>query len=564
MYADEGKIFYKIAPIEDIYKTFIHLRYKVLNVKLTQKYLSFIVFAYIVNKYDFKISNLKFSIDSKDYINTTLKQYESNNSNIKLLFKNNIHKYKFDIDKLLKSDESINNYITYNLTVNGIELQYKIGIRDIRMALRIKARKYYNLPFKSKYIKDSAIHIRRTIGSNLILVRRKKEPIEETRRFRILESKVVSKTLYTVGKIVTKCRVKKINLFYEKFSSKAEEGVYELCQKCAQSKKTKNFFIIDSNSEDYKRIKEDKKVVKKFSFKYYWLIYNASRFIASEAPSHINILRSNNKYLRKATYDKKFIFLQHGIIYMKNLDANSSFEVGKEGEAEYFIVSSEKEKKVVQQMLGYRPNQLLKTGLAMYSMIDYKHINESSDDIVTVMLTWKPYEEALHNFEKSSYYQNLINIYNILKEFIEPNKIKIVAHPKVYEMLSETDMKDVIWQGPISEILKITKLFITDYSSACYNAFYQGAGVLFYQPDLELYEKLNGKLVPKDDEYIGPRVFNREELVTSLKKFITDGSINLKAIRTIEHEKIYGLINEFSDGKNIDRIYEKLKELKIV
>ena len=131
-------------------------------------------------------------------------------------------------------------------------------------------------------------------------------------------------------------------------------------------------------------------------------------------------------------------------------------------------------------------------------------------------------------------------------------------------MLSETDMKDVIWQGPISEILKITKLFITDYSSACYNAFYQGAGVLFYQPDLELYEKLNGKLVPKDDEYIGPRVFNREELVTSLKKFITDGSINLKAIRTIEHEKIYGLINEFSDGKNIDRIYEKLKELKIV
>ena len=110
----------------------------------------------------------------------------------------------------------------------------------------------------------------------------------------------------------------------------------------------------------------------------------------------------------------------------------------------------------------------------------------------------------------------------------------------------------------------MTKMFITDYSSACYNAFYQGAGVLFYQPDLVVYEKLNGKLIPNDNEYIGPRIFNKEELKNKLEETIIDGKINLASIRTKEHEKIYSVINEFSDGKNIDRIYNELKKREII
>ena len=107
-------------------------------------------------------------------------------------------------------------------------------------------------------------------------------------------------------------------------------------------------------------------------------------------------------------------------------------------------------------------------------------------------------------------------------------------------------------------------MFITDYSSACYNAFYQGAGVVFYQPDLELYEIENGKLIPNDDEYIGLRTLNKEELIDVLNKSIKDGKIDLSVLRTEEQEKMYQTINEFSDGKNIDRICDKLKELNLV
>lgn len=564
VYSRNSTICYKKAPVENIYKIFVKLPYKFIKVAIGRKYVKFRIFAYLKNIYNLPIENIAFAIDSNNYKNTSLKEYNLPKNKLKLLLEKNVYSFKFKISDLLDSNEEINNYVCFNLKIDGQDIQYKLGIVDKKIKSNKEPRKYYNLPLKGKYIKDYAIHIRRTVAGNLILMKRMIEPEEKKIKFRFLECKLISKVLYKLGKFLTKHRKKNINIFYEKFASKAEEGVYELYTKCKESNISKNYFVIDKISPDYQRIKNDKNVVKRFSLRYYWLVYNTTWFIASEAPSHLNILRSNNKYFRRATYDKKFVFLQHGIIYMKNLGINSSFKKGKEGESQYMVVSSEKERDVVVDMLDYNEEQLIKTGLAMYSSIEYNHINNKSEDIITVMLTWKPYEENLYNFEESSYYKNIIEIYDTLKKYVKPENIKIVAHPKVYDLLNNTDLKDSIWQNPISEVLKISKMFITDYSSACYNAFYQGAGVVFYQPDLELYEIENGKLIPNDDEYIGQRALNNDEFIKILDKSIKNGKIDLSYLRTKEQEEMYKTINEFSDGKNTERIYEKLKDVKIV
>ena len=180
------------------------------------------------------------------------------------------------------------------------------------------------------------------------------------------------------------------------------------------------------------------------------------------------------------------------------------------------------------------------------------------------MLTWKPYEEQLYDFEQSSYYQNVIEIANMLKKYIDRDNIILISHPKAESLLINTDLKNSIWNKSISEALEKTKLLITDYSSVCYNTFYQGGGVIFYQPDLQLYESENGPLIPDKDEYIGKRVFNIKELEKLIKKTIKNKKINLDEVRTKKFEENYKTINEFSDGKNIDRIYEKLTQLNIV
>ena len=560
VYSDNGVLKYEKRKKNKAYKRLVKIKYKVIGISLNKRNIKVRVLAFIVNKYEIKIDSQKFYIDKVLGTQSCLKQYKNEISKSQMIKDKNIYTFKFKTKDILQDEATVNSSIRFELTINDRNINYKLAKED----KNIKSSKYYYKPLKSIYVKDFAINIRRTFKGNLILVKRLKEPIEDTFKFKILENKLFSAIMYRIGKAFSKFRRKKINIFYEKFAGKAEEGVFELCKLCNKSQKTKNYFVIDENSPDYERIKNNKNVVRKFSFKYYWLIYNCTSFIASEAPGHLNILRSSNKYFRSATYDKNFVFLQHGIIFMKNLGVNSTFNKGREAESNYMVVSSEKERNVVMEMLGYEKDELIKTGLAMYDHIKYNHINQNSEDYVTIMLTWKPYEEHMYNFEESSYYQNVIQICEMLKKYIDTNKIIMIAHPKAQSLMENTDLKDAIWNKPISQALEKTKLLITDYSSVCYNSFYQGSGVIFYQPDLELYEEENGPLIPKNDEYIGKRAFDIEELESIIKDTIKDKKIDLSNIRTRKHEEIYKTINEFSDGKNSERIYEKLVELKLV
>ena len=538
VYSKDGIIRYAYCTQSDAYRKIIRLRYRILKVSLTKKVLKIKVLAYVINNCKRNIKETTFYIDEVLGQKCTLKEYTKQISKLQILEDRNIYTFKFKIDDII-ADKSV---------ING----------PIRFALNIDA------PMKSVFTKDYAIHIRRTIKGNLALVQRLKEPIENTFKFKIMESRPVSSFLYFVSKILIKIRKNSINLLYEKFASKAEEGTYDLFLLMQKNNKGKNYFIITEDSPDYEKIKDNKNVVKRYSLKYYWLLYNANNFISTEAPIHLNILRSNNKALRKSIIDKPFIFLQHGVTYLKAQANNSTFAKGKEGEVSYIVVGSEKEKDIVVDMLGIDEEQVLKTGLPIFSKIKYNHINENSDDIVTIMLTWKPYEEQLYNFEESTYYNNVLKIYNMLTKYIDKNKILIIGHPKANELLNNTDLKDALYQGQISKALEMTKLLITDYSSVCYNAFYQGAGVVFYQEDIEKYEAENGKLIPNDDEYIGKRAFNINELESIIMEIIENNKIKLSEVRRKEFENNYKTINEFTDGKNIDRIYEKLIKLRLI
>lgn len=559
VYSNNDKIQYIYCSKKFLYKKLVKINSKVLSLNLTKKNLRIILSTYIINKYDLNIEDMRFFIDEQLYKTCKLKQYNKKISMFQRLKKENIYIFNFKIKDILEDKSIINGAIKYVLKINGTDISYRIAKKNRKQ----NNPQHYYSPIKGIFVKDFAIHIRRTIKGELTLVKRKKDPIENTLKFKLIENRFISWVLYQSSKIAIKIRKKKINVFYEKFSEKAEEGAYDLFLIIKdKSLNTRNYFIIDENSKDYKKIKDIKGVVKKYSLKYYWIIYNANNFISTEVPIHLNILRSNNTNLRKSLSDKTFIFLQHGIIYLKNLGKNSPFGKGKEGQASYIVAGSEKEKDVIVEMLGICEEQVLKTGLPIFSKIKYNHINNNSEDCATVMLTWKPYEEQLYDFEKSSYYKNVTQICTILKKYVD--KIILIAHPKAQELLSRTDLKDTLWNKPISEALEKTKLLITDYSSVCYNSFYQGSGVIFYQPDLELYEKENGKLIPNDDEYIGKRAFNIEDLEGILKQSINNKKIDLNKLRTKKFENNYKLINEFSDGKNIERIYQELIKLKLI
>ena len=470
-------------------------------------------------------------------------------------------KYEIPLESVISQETLINNPIHIEADIDGEVLEFNVGHK----AGKKRPGKFYYVPVISAYYRDKALFVRGNVNQNYTLVVRDKDPIEYDQNFLALENKWNSFRMYYMGKVERAFRKIPVNLYYEKNSMKGEEGTFEIFLLASKSEHSRNYFILDRNSPQWEELSKYPNVVAKYSRLYYRLLYSADCFISTETPSHLNVHRAVNRYVRKTLLEKKFVFLQHGVTYLKCQGDGSVFGRGKEGEPDYIVVGSEKEASAVAKMLRIPKERCINAGLPIFSTIEYEHIGEHSSDIVTVMMTWKPSEEhMLSHFEDSGYYRNVTRVYELLQKYIPAGQVQIVPHPKVTELLMQTDLSEYVWNGTVSDALKNTKLLITDYSSVCYNAFYQGAAVVFYQPDLEEYQREVGKLVPEDEEYIGYRVFEQSELERCMQKGIRQGRIDLRYLRSEEFVARYQTINQFSDGKNIHRIADFLVEEKIV
>lgn len=561
VYSAGRKIRYAKGQPDVLLKRLCGFKNRILHLRMNKKNLNICIVGYFINKYpNLLTGNQCVRVSENVYQECQFPIVDRRINIIKMLLKNTIRKVKIPMNEIVASTGEINNNVSAEIELNGIKVQYGLKKKKRRVKTSLK----YFAPIV-KVINDGLmIFMRRNVRGNIVLVMRGLDAYEATSKYRFWESKIISGILYYWGKLVRRISKKQVNLYFEKESMKAEEGTYEVFLLASERSESENYFIIDTESEDYERLKQNDKVVPKYSARYYWLLYRANNAITTEAPAHINILRSANKYVRFRMVEIKFIFLQHGVTYMKCHGPTSAFVKGREAEPEYIFVGSKKERDIVVDMLRLPEERVLIAGLPIFSTISYRHITAESEDFVTIMLTFKPYEERLDNFENSRYYRAVLDLYAILKKFVPEEKILIVAHPRIQYLLETTSLKERMWSRPISQVLEITKLMITDYSSVAYNSFYQGAAVLFYQEDLVEYEKICGNLIPADEEYIGLRAFNLEEFEEILNQIVRDQKIIMEVARTDEHEKNYNSINEFHDGKNVERIFQKLVELKLV
>lgn len=562
VFSHHRKLFLMYGRRYRIYHSLVRFNAVVRHMSLTERTLGVDAFVYAENNYGLKVEGAYFGID----VLSDLKTYdipvcESGLSRWGKYKPKYFRHFTFPLDQFADLLKIGGTKFSVWLKVEGIYIKYSITKKFRNTAKKQHENKEYYVPLKSTYSRDYAVQIRRTYYGHLTLVKRPMEEIEHTAGFRFKESRPVTAVLFYSGKLFGKLRRKKIALFYEKLAAKAEEGTYELFERCDQDGKAKCYYIIDKNSPDYARIGGKHHVVAKFSWKYYYLIFNVDCFVSTEAPIHLSLMDDNSRLVRWNLCKHPFIFLQHGITYLKPQGTRSTFSVGKAGEPAYIVVSSEKEGAAVNRMMGTPLERNLITGMMMFDYCPYKHINRDTEDRIVIMMTWRPYENFIEKFEDSTYYQYTMQVYDILKQYVDEDKIIIVPHPKVLEGLKSAVGEDKIWTKPISEVLGLAKLLITDYSSVGYNSFYQGGGVVFYQPDLERFEEyMQMPLVPQPEEYIGYRALDEENLHNVLAPGFTEGKIDLDYFRTQEYERRYLEINKFHDGKNTERIYQFLTE----
>lgn len=208
----------------------------------------------------------------------------------------------------------------------------------------------------------------------------------------------------------------------------------------------------------------------------------------------------NTSFWQKHQKHVKKIFLQHGIMGVRDL---AKLYGRNEMFTDRYVVSSIREKQIAVKKMGYRPYEVVLTGLARFDNLLAKHKEWSIDKIrnrVLIMPSWRKGQDRLNDeeFMLTDFYKNLYQLLNS-SEFLAVTKSKnlqvnLYLHHNFqrYSHLFQELRINVIHESDMSiqQLLISHGLLITDFSSVALDFALQNRPVFYYQLDDSLIKQL--------------------------------------------------------------------------
>ena len=467
--------------------------------------------------------------------------------------------YYNSVNFQLNNDELVQMPIQNKIIFDYTDEKHYFGFHK-GISYKVKATRQRYLHSKIHRVNDTiSCYFRQSKGNTLFLTvrpsNRTDAPIEN---FKL-------NLAYYLAKLL---KFKHPILLFEKDSNRYEESASVVYEKLQNMGYTNAYFILDKTYLGRNDIPNQyqKNIIDKYSFKHYLYFFTSQTFIGSEALIHALELRaSNKKVLNKLdSLDNDYVFLQHGVMYMISLDSESRTFFrprSSKGSGKYRVVtSSDAEAEHFITLGKHRPEQIIVCGLPKF---DKNKWDEDADKIV-IMPTWRPWEYNEMNtvFESTKYYQMMYRIYKSIPVKYK-DKVIILPHPLVYQVAKEGnfELKNyMMFDVKYDDILKHTKLLITDYSSIAYDAFYRGCNVIFYWEELQECLEAYGpstKLMLNEGNAYGDICYNVEQLKEVIEK-------NCVKTQSEKYKLRYQQLVEFHDGHNTDRLIAQLKEENIL
>lgn len=363
---------------------------------------------------------------------------------------------------------------------------------------------------------------------------------------------------------------KPIIIIYEKFSATAQDNGYYLFKYCMENKvesryNCKIYYSIDKRAKDYLNVAEYGDHVLDFmSFRYLNRVLNAKLLVSTDSKGHAYPTQFYGGFLQAFIRRKPLVFLQHGVTAFKRVD----FLYGKKsyGTCNRFIVTSDFEKKIVEENFGYCTKEIPVTGFARWDVLKDKSSDRRE---ILVCPTWRKWLEDFDTdtFIKSTFYKTYTELLSSdkLAQVLEKHDVVLnfYLHTKFKEYLSDfklaSDQIKLIPFGsvPLNELIMSSGLLITDYSSVAWDAYYIDHPVIFYQFDVEQYLTEHGSYIDFEKELFGERVTDEgvEVLVNKIEDQIRTGFELSKAARD---RKDYYFA--YTDNNNCARILDVIGE----
>ena len=350
-------------------------------------------------------------------------------------------------------------------------------------------------------------------------------------------------------------------LIYEKNSSKYEESgkfVFEYLIDNKVSEK-RCLFIAPKKICDDSSIPERYRdsMVAAHSFKHYFSFFKCKSFIGTEAMSHALELRCQSFLVQKklASPKNKYAFLQHGVMYMVSLNSpqRTSFLKNNMPPNSYVVVSSSTEANHFINYGGFDQDDLIISGLPKF---DGSKQNQGADKIL-IMPTWRIWEfnQIRSNPDESGYVKMINRIVNGVPEDLR-DKIVVCPHPLFNQATFGTQTPSEKSKS-IDDLLREARVFITDYSSAAYDAFYRGSAVVFFWEELQdCMAHYGGEthLMLNESNVFGRVAYNSDEIRDAVAQAYQNG-------QSKEDRQRYSKIVEFHDNQNTKRCVGKLLSL---
>jgi len=455
----------------------------------------------------------------------------------------NIYKVKFDMEFLKTCP--IQNGLRMLLVKDDIEIKIPVVYNIIHLK---RNSGHTSRIYWIKDTDDLVCYFRQGKKNSISITVRKKNITDSYKK------KVSIFIAWLISKIIGSS--KRI-LLYEKQCNKYEESSSMLYEKLIDNGYKNVYFVINKESPHVQFIKDKykKNIIWAHTFKHYINFFRCKKFIGTESVMHVLELRVANTFVTRKLQAKKFkyVFLQHGVMYMVSLDSKNRgfFRKGNEMPLDSkIVVSSKEEAKHFVELGGFDYNDLYVTGLPFYD----RTIKKENADKITIMPTWRPwdYNTLISDYKHSKYYNMVLNIYNNVPEKLK-DKVVLLPHPLIIEIFKNTPLgkyiPDII---SYDLILEDTALLITDYSSIAYSAFYRGANVIFvWNEKEECMEHYHGHLMLNEENVFGDYIYD----YSKLKDIIQD---NYLKEQKEEFKEKYSKIVEFHDNHNTQRLIDLL------
>lgn len=361
--------------------------------------------------------------------------------------------------------------------------------------------------------------------------------------------------IYVLCRALSKLSKEKLWVICERGTDARDNGFAFYKYMIEKHPEIKLKFLITSHSADYYKVRDH--AVEYGSLKHYYILANAEKIISSHCYTAFPV--KNEKVWNFLGFDKRFYFLQHGII-----QAKLPYLFGNRTRMRFFCSGAIPEKDYLNKEFQHPEGVIQCTGLARYdNLIPYTTKRQ-----ILVMPTWRRYINSEYSLLHSKYYDAWNTLLNsvFLIDYLEKSNTKLVFYPH-YEMQSylgnfKSINENVVIADfdhyDVQQLLKESALLITDYSSVFFDFAYMCKPVIYYQFDLEEYHDKHYKegYFSFEKDGFGVIVENQQNLLKEIKNIIQNNFVMPKEY-TERVQYFFG----YQDNNNCERIFQAINKL---